>query len=165
MLKISLTKGPGRRAFTGIAPLAAALVLLAYVPAAAQNEAPPETGIFQPASVKPEPPSPQQVAARPEPVEEGVASWYGPNFHGRTTANGETFDQEELTAAHPELPFDTEVEVTDVATGESVVVRITDRGPFTGGRIIDLSRRAAAELGIKQDGIAEVQVQATALPD
>ena len=84
------------------------------------------------------------------------ASWYGPKFHGRTTANGETYDQWGMTAAHKTLPFGTRLKVTNVANGRSVVVRINDRGPFIPGRDLDLSRAAANELGF--GGVATVRV-------
>lgn len=86
----------------------------------------------------------------------GVASWYGGKFHGRQTASGEIYNQNALTAAHRSLPFGTKVRVTNAATGNSVVVRINDRGPFVGGRVIDLSRAAASELGI--DGLGRVKL-------
>lgn len=95
-------------------------------------------------------------------VMEGSASWYGPGFHGRTTANGETFDQDALTAAHKTLPFGTQVRVTYEGTGESVVVRINDRGPYAHGRLIDLSRGAAAEIGLLGAGVGEVRVEVLA---
>src|SRR5258705_450534 len=75
--------------------------------------------------------------------QEGVASWYGPGFHGRRTANGEIYDQYELTAAHPSLPLGSRVMVTSLANGRAVEVRINDRGPFVGGRVVDLSYAAA----------------------
>lgn len=86
----------------------------------------------------------------------GRASWYGGRFHGRRTANGETFDQEELTAAHRTLPFGTRVRVRNLANGREVVVRINDRGPSSKARIIDVSRAAAEELGMLQGGTAPV---------
>ena len=86
----------------------------------------------------------------------GTASWYGPGFHGRLTANGERFDTNELTAAHKTLPFGTKVQVINATTGLAVVVRINDRGPYAHGRIIDLSRRAAESIGIS--GVAKVTV-------
>ena len=86
----------------------------------------------------------------------GVASWYGGKFHGRQTANGERYNQNALTAAHRTLPFGTRVRVTNTANGDSVVVRINDRGPFVGGRVIDLSRAAASSLGI--DGLGRVKI-------
>lgn len=82
----------------------------------------------------------------------GEASWYGPGFHGRLTANGERFDQEEMTAAHKTLPFGTRVLVQVPRTGREVVVRINDRGPYVAGRIIDLSSAAATALGLKARG-------------
>lgn len=87
----------------------------------------------------------------------GVASWYGREFAGRRTANGERFDPSEYTAAHRSLPFGSRVRVTN-ASGKSVVVRINDRGPFHGGRVIDLSQAAAAELGIVRAGSGRVQL-------
>ena len=92
----------------------------------------------------------------------GIASWYGGRFHGRRTANGEIFNQHELTAAHRTLPFGTLVNVTSVDTGQSVQVRINDRGPFTQGRIIDLSAAAADAIGLKSRGIGEVRVDVLA---
>jgi rare lipoprotein A len=89
----------------------------------------------------------------------GRASWYGAKFHGEPTASGETFDMTELTAAHRTLPFGTRVRVTNEANGRSVVVRINDRGPFSGRRIIDLSRRAAELIGIKSKGVAKVKLE------
>lgn len=89
----------------------------------------------------------------------GIASWYGPGFHQERTANGETFDQNELTAAHQTLPMPSLVRVTNLDNGRSIVVRINDRGPFAAGRIIDLSRRSAQLLGMEQAGTAKVRVQ------
>ncbi len=89
----------------------------------------------------------------------GIASWYGPGFDGHRTANGETYDMDLLTAAHPTLPMPTLVEVTNLENGRSVVVRINDRGPYHGNRIIDLSRRAAEDIGLKRDGIGRVRVR------
>lgn len=92
--------------------------------------------------------------------ETGIASWYGPNFHGRQTANGEIFDMNELTAAHPTLPLPSRVRVTNLENGRSLVLRVNDRGPFARGRIIDVSRRAAQLLGFRDNGVARVRVQA-----
>lgn len=91
--------------------------------------------------------------------ETGIASWYGPNFHGKSTANGETFDQNALTAAHRTLPMPSMVRVTNLENGRSIKVRINDRGPFKNGRIIDLSRRAADLLGFRRRGTAKVLVE------
>ena len=89
----------------------------------------------------------------------GVASWYGDDFHGRLTANGEVYDMHALTAAHPTLPMPTYVRVTNLQNDRSVVVRVNDRGPFARGRIIDLSKRTAEVLDFKRDGTAQVRVQ------
>jgi len=83
-----------------------------------------------------------------KPLQKGAASWYGPGFHGKRTANGERFDTHALTAAHKTLPFGTKVRVTNEQTGKSVVVRINDRGPYAHGRVIDLSKAAAEAVGI-----------------
>lgn len=89
----------------------------------------------------------------------GVASWYGPGFHGRRSASGEVFNQNALTAAHRTLPFGTQVRVTNLSTGRSVVVRINDRGPFGHGRVIDLSAAAAAQIGLQASGVGRVQLE------
>ena len=99
-------------------------------------------------------------AATPSITEEhGIASWYGPGFAGRLTANGEVFDPSQLTAAHKELPFNTLVTVHNLENGRSVVVRINDRGPYIGGRIIDLSKSAAQAIDMIGPGTAKVTVQ------
>lgn len=89
----------------------------------------------------------------------GLASWYGPNFHGRLTANGEVYDQYHLSAAHPTFPLPSYARVTNQTNGKSVIVRVNDRGPYAHGRIIDLSSKAADVLDIKQQGVAKVRVQ------
>ncbi|MDD9992962.1 MAG: septal ring lytic transglycosylase RlpA family protein [Rhodospirillales bacterium] len=89
----------------------------------------------------------------------GVASWYGPAFHGRPTANGERFDMNGVTAAHPTLPLPSRVRVTNLENGRQLELRVNDRGPFVDNRIIDLSRRAAQLLGFKRKGLAKVRVQ------
>lgn len=90
----------------------------------------------------------------------GMASWYGAKFHGRKTANGETFDMNSLTGAHRTLPMPTFVRVTNLSNGRSLVLRVNDRGPFAPGRIIDVSRRAAQLLGFERKGLERVRVQA-----
>lgn len=90
----------------------------------------------------------------------GVASYYGAKHHGKRTASGEPFNQHGMTAAHRELPFGTRVKVTNLNNDKSVVVRINDRGPHTRGRLIDLSRAAAKQLGMIRSGTAKVRVQA-----
>lgn len=89
---------------------------------------------------------------------QGVASWYGPDFHGKATANGEIYNMNDLTAAHRTLPFNTIVLVENLENGRSVVVRINDRGPYIDNRIIDLSRQAAREIDMINAGIASVEI-------
>jgi len=90
---------------------------------------------------------------------EGVASWYGPDFHGRLTANGEIFDMHAISAAHPTLPIPSFVRVTNLDNGRSMIVRVNDRGPYARGRLIDLSIGAAKALGFYGDGLAHVRVE------
>lgn len=90
--------------------------------------------------------------------EEGVASWYGEPYHGRRAANGEVYDMRAMTAAHPSLPFETWVSVRNLDNRRSTQVRITDRGPFVKGRIVDLSRAAAEEIDLVRLGIAKVKL-------
>ncbi|MGE0826795.1 MAG: septal ring lytic transglycosylase RlpA family protein [Candidatus Binatia bacterium] len=94
----------------------------------------------------------------------GEASYYGKGFHGKETASGETFNQNDLTAAHPTLPLGTQATVTNLETGKSVDVEINDRGPYAKGRDIDLSKQAAKEIGMTKDGAAPVKIQAK-VPD
>ncbi|EKV00978.1 rare lipoprotein A [Leptolyngbya sp. PCC 7375] len=103
-------------------------------------------------------PEPQQVAAIRSSYS-GMASWYGPGFHGRMSASGESFNQYAMTAAHRTLPFGTQVRVTNLNNGQQVVVRINDRGPFSRGRIIDLSAGAASAIGLQAAGVGPVQVE------
>jgi rare lipoprotein A len=98
-------------------------------------------------------------------VEQGVASWYGPDFHGGRTATGETYDMHAMTGAHPTLPLPTWVRVTNLENGRSVVVRLNDRGPFARGRVIDLSRAAAEALDMVRAGTARVEVRSLAVGD
>lgn len=94
--------------------------------------------------------------------ETGIASWYGPQFHGKRTANGETFNMNDVTAAHRTLPIPSIVRVTNLDNGRSLVIRVNDRGPYARGRIIDLSRRSAQLLGMEARGTARVRVQVMA---
>jgi rare lipoprotein A len=91
-------------------------------------------------------------------VETGIASWYGPGFHGKNTANGETYDQHDRTAAHRTLQMPSVLRVTNLENGQSTVVRVNDRGPFARSRIIDVSQVAAEELGMTQNGTARVRI-------
>lgn len=98
-------------------------------------------------------------------VEEGVASWYGKDFHGRKTSNGETYDMHAMTAAHKTLPMNIHLKVTNTANGRSTLVRINDRGPFVKNRVIDLSYAAAKELDVVGPGTAPVRIEALGFRD
>ena len=99
------------------------------------------------------------VEAGPSQIAVGIASWYGKEHHGKTTANGEIFDMNKLTAAHRSLRFGTTIRVTNLSNGQSVEVRVNDRGPFVAGRIIDLSMEAARRLGMVTAGLAKVKLE------
>jgi rare lipoprotein A len=94
----------------------------------------------------------------------GIASWYGYPYNGRRTASGETYDMEQLTAAHRTLPFNTWLEVTNLSNGKRVDVKVNDRGPFVDGRVIDLSLHAAREIDIVRQGTAKVRLKVIAPP-
>ena len=95
----------------------------------------------------------------------GVSSWYGPNFHGKLTANGEVYDQYGVTAAHKTLPLGTVARVTNIDNGKSTILRINDRGPYVGDRILDCSYGAAIKLGFKDLGTANVEIKIIELGD
>ena len=122
------------------------------IPPIATIPSSPETEEAPPPAKVPEP-------RQPTVVETGLASWYGPRFHGKRTASGEVFNQENFTAAHRTLPWGSKVKVTNLANGKSVQVRINDRGPFGKGRIIDVSRAAARVLGIVGSGLTAVRIE------
>jgi rare lipoprotein A len=157
------------RPFARPARQAGALALALLVAACASQPKPPVSGGARPSA----PSVPGVKIGRPYQVfgvtyypsddrgydEKGIASWYGPTFHAKATANGETYNQEDLTAAHKTLPMPSWVEVTNLDNGRSLVVRINDRGPFVEGRIIDLSRRSAELLGVERPGLARVRVK------
>lgn len=103
-------------------------------------------------------PAPEASGASPAWTQTGVASWYGEPFHGRTTASGEIYDMEALTCAHPSLPFGTVLLVENLVNGRSIRLRVNDRGPFKKGRILDVSRRAAQELGMIGPGTTRVRI-------
>jgi rare lipoprotein A len=109
-------------------------------------------------TTKGKPPADATTEHPGEPFEEGEASWYGAPFHGRKASNGETYDMNKLTAAHRTLPFNTLVRVTNMTNGKSTTVRITDRGPFVGNRIIDLSFAAAKEIESVGPGVVRVRL-------
>ena len=92
-------------------------------------------------------------------TEVGEASWYGPGFQGKETANGDTFDQTKMTAAHPSLPMGTKAKVTNLENDKEVEVRINDRGPYAKDRVIDVSRAAAKKLDMQEDGTAQVKIE------
>jgi rare lipoprotein A len=92
-------------------------------------------------------------------TQKGIASWYGPNFHGKFTSNGEIYNMYDFTAAHKTLPMNTKVKVTNLNNGKSVIVRINDRGPFVRGRIIDLSYAAGKKIGLDKSGTAPVKLK------
>ncbi|HEX9490715.1 MAG TPA: septal ring lytic transglycosylase RlpA family protein [Stellaceae bacterium] len=104
-------------------------------------------------------PSTVLAEAVPEYRQVGIASWYGGRHQGRLTASGEVFDENKLTAAHRTLPLVTRARVTNLENGRSIAVRVNDRGPYIGGRVIDLSTRAAQELGMTEQGLARVQIE------
>jgi rare lipoprotein A len=112
----------------------------------------------------PPPPAPANAIATIGAAETGVASWYGDPYHGRAAANGEIFDMNAFTAAHRTLPFETWVNVQNLSNGKDVNVRITDRGPFVDGRIIDLSRRAAQSIAMIGPGLARVKLTVISPP-
>jgi rare lipoprotein A len=115
-----------------------------------------KTSAHAPPSVKP---------ARIGETQTGIASWYGAPYNGRRSANGEIYDMEKLTAAHRSFPFDTWVEVTNLSNNKRVDVRITDRGPFISGRIIDLSLAAARDIDLVAAGIVRVRIKVIKKPD
>ena len=131
-----------------------AIVALLMIAACAEKPAPPGVKIGNPYVIDGKTYYP---AYDPDYDKTGIASWYGPGFHGKSTANGERYDKYDLTAAHPTLPMPSLVRVTNLENGKSLVVRVNDRGPFAENRIIDLSKRSAQLLGIT--GLAKVRVQ------
>src|SRR5262249_27306264 len=133
--------------------------------ACASVESPPPAGVAGPAAPQRVGP-PYQVGGiwyvpryQPDYDEVGTASWYGEAFHGRPTADGEVFTMNAITGAHTTLPLPCLVEVTNLDNGRRMIVRVNDRGPFIGDRIIDLSREAAHQLGFERQGLAQVRVR------
>jgi rare lipoprotein A len=94
----------------------------------------------------------------------GVASWYGPGFQGRPTASGPPFNMNAMTCAHRELPLGTRVRVTDLVNSRTVVLKVNDRGPYVGGRVLDVSRAAAEYLGFRNAGVAPVRIEIVSYP-
>ncbi|MGM0505922.1 MAG: septal ring lytic transglycosylase RlpA family protein [Bacteroidota bacterium] len=125
-------------------------------------------GVVSPFTERTAPEKRESLAERFSPgevIQRGSSSWYGPNFQGKITANGEVYNMDDLTAAHRTLPFNTVVRVTNQVNGRSVEVRINDRGPYVGDRIIDISRRAAEEIDMIQAGVQEVELQLVEIGD
>ena len=122
---------------------------------------PPVPQVHEKAAPAPAPQAKEEAApaGKPETTQVGTASWYGPGFQGQETASGETFDQHALTAAHRTLPLGTEATVTNLETGQSVTVTITDRGPYVQGRQLDLSQAAAKQIGLTKKGVAKVKIE------
>lgn len=149
------------RLIGGILPLAALLAACGTTEVAKQPPAPAGVKIGKPYQINGRWYYPK---AEPDYDKTGIASWYGPDFHGKNTANGEIYDQNALTAAHTTLPLPTYVRVTNLENGRSLILRVNDRGPFVKDRIIDVTRRAAQLLGFHGNGTAQVRVQVVA-PD
>ncbi|WP_347157529.1 septal ring lytic transglycosylase RlpA family protein [Pontibacter chitinilyticus] len=106
----------------------------------------------------------QPTFAQTPDVQQGHASWYGSQYHGKKTSSGERYNKNKMTAAHKTLPFGTKVKVTNLANNESVIVRINDRGPFVGDRIIDVSEAAARKIEMRSQGVGNVKVEVLELP-
>ena len=126
---------------------------------AVRRETPPIAKVPSPLDTEPAPPVAKIPPAEPPTTETGLASWYGAKHHGKRTASGEVFNQNQFTAAHRTLPFGSRVKVINLDNGKSIYVRINDRGPFKRGRIIDVSRAAAKALDMVQEGIATVRIE------
>lgn len=142
------------------ARLAPVLALMSLVGCKREQPPPPTPVVAQTAPTSPKP-KPQPRLGR---AQIGFASWYGRAFAGKRTASGERFDPHDMTAAHRTLPLGSIARVTNTETGHFVHVEVNDRGPYAHGRILDLSRRAAARLGITDAGVARVKVQAVLVP-
>jgi rare lipoprotein A len=140
------------------------MLLLASLAACGMNDGPPGAGPHEQLAAQPQtssdvpsavPPAAEPVAPLPDPMR-GMASWYGGGHQGKRTASGERFDRRALTAAHRTLPLHTCLSVYSPATGRRVEVRVNDRGPWVGGRILDLSEAAATAIGLRRQGVGEV---------
>lgn len=155
------------RAWSGIA---AACGVLLVVTGCGHRErvaaAPPPPVLASPGNANPEPESGAEEIPQGRPIytEVGMASWYGPPYHNRRAANGKIYNQNAVTAAHRTLPLGSLIRVTNLANGRSAMMRVTDRGPFVPGRILDLSLGAAKELGMWRAGTAKVRIEVYASP-
>jgi rare lipoprotein A len=129
-----------------------------------ESSAPPDAGKKQDKVTEPANAISVPEGTKPLSVETGKASWYGAPYHNRRSSNGEIYDMHELTAAHRTLPLGSTVRVTNLKTGHSTIVRITDRGPFVEGRIVDLSLAAAKQADVWQAGVAQVRLEVLRTP-
>lgn len=160
-MKLALALGLAMLALTGCAHRKTARQVPAAPPApTATPQGAPETAH----TVPPNPATPAANAPEPLFTETGVASWYGHPYHGRPAANGEIYDMEKMTAAHRTLPFETMVRVVNLSNNKAVEVRITDRGPFVNGRIIDISHAAARAIDMIGPGTAMVRMEILRMP-
>lgn len=169
LLTVALPGCSGAPTRSGIAQNPAPLATAAQL-VPAPTAQPPDAHSGEVDATRPMPKTPAasqapSAAPRTAKVQHGLASWYGQAFNGQRTASGKYFDMHALTAAHPRLPLGSYARVTLLRTGRSVVVHITDRGPYKAHRIIDVSRAAAAQLGLLRRGVGEVAVQPVARPD
>ena len=158
---------PTNRSLAGVLLLVTTVVLVASCRVRPAGDAPAAPEPMDARSMDPAPDAPVAPRAGSPPAQFGTASYYGHRHHGRLTANGERFDATALTAAHRTLPFGTLARVTDVSTGRQVTVRITDRGPYIRGRVIDLSYGAAKQLEMIEAGLVRVRIEVlnTGAPD
>ena len=152
-----------RLAVTGLG-LMAIIVTCAPAPRYTSDRKPPPRTTPRPERTQPPRPTPS-LRARPGMIFVGIASYYGTDFHGKLTANGEVFDMYGLTAAHKTLPLNTIIRVTNLSNGRNLIVRINDRGPYVPGRMLDLSYGAAKKLGFLQDGTTRVRVEVIEVGD
>lgn len=155
--------GCSHRAQTASAPPPPPIAPLPQGPQIARREPPSEPSTEKPSAAHSED---EEFVATHTPIysEEGMASWYGPPYHQRRAANGQIYDEHQLSAANRTLPMGSLIRVTNLATGQSAIMRITDRGPFVPGRILDLSLEAAKETGVWRPGVARVRVDVYATP-
>ncbi|CAN7238724.1 septal ring lytic transglycosylase RlpA family protein [Phenylobacterium sp. LjRoot219] len=161
LLRRVLFSASGRASPAVWAARLAPVLALATLAGCKREQPPPPPPIAAQAPPTPPKPKPQPRLGR---AQVGFASWYGRAFAGRRTASGERFDPNDMTAAHRTLPLGTIARVTNTETGHWVHVEVNDRGPYAHGRILDLSRQAAARLGMVNDGVARVKVQAVLAP-
>ncbi len=145
------------RSWGGIRGALAALMIAAGLSACAAPA--PVAVALPPPSVAPAPSPVAQKDKTPSFMQTGLASWYGKTRKSKRTASGEKLSNKEMTAAHRSLPMNTRVRVTNLSNGQSIMVRINDRGPFVRGRVIDVSPAAASELGMKEAGVAPVRIE------